>query len=1856
MKTPLLLVKTLLSLMLFSIITTSSIAQNWQQIYFEDFNAHTRIPREFAVQNFSSSLIGYGASGANDDKCASSPFLTYGTYIAYKALLEDGVTYRFGWNLKTKEPGRKIQYMYGSALSLASATHSGSSMGIPVLGLTGPGEDIYSEEIEGTGDVVFLIAAVPSRGNDGTTRYNVHFDNFTIEKLNVSYLNFDVASIEIEEGGSTEVCISLSDHASNAFDVELAFEGGQSPHFTSTQPISLSFNEGDTQQCFTLQTEPDNGVEDDILNYVLNILPPDAGTGGELGDVTTLQIQVLEGDGCPYAGMDRTICEGECVILGCEPEADTENYCYKWEPMTGMEEGQEFLAQPEVCPERTTTYTVYITDDEGHFIDQDEVTITVQNIELSIYPNGPYVCPDSTETLEAVTSGVANYNYNWSTGETTSIIEIDAVGMYAVTVTNEDTGCSENIQTNVVEYENAVNVYIEQNAPSVCEGVSVSLVASPGVPDGEYSYEWSTYESGTSITVEEEGVYTITLTDESSGCSSTATVNITNADYTIEIEQDAYLICDGEPVEMSVPEGYSNYEWSGPEGFARAGSDVHTIAAENAGTYYVTVTDDDGCEASTEAEVGDPLEPDALRAYFEERGFYSIPITIIGPADPVREGMRGPTICDEEACPPTGSACVRDDARLLINMEGDDIPDLKASIESHLMYFEEEFGYANTKAFITSNENVCACPEYLNFIEEKFNQEESTGAFWIHLFEGGYGEDEFLILSKMKHADAYYPGGDANRERLISGTLRHVNENTETGNFTSKGEQNIFVAVDALLDNHLGVNQFNDENELAQSQQDICENVVKEDVVGVAPSGIPIQLPSKTILRFGVQGLWSPYTPNGALTGFTDVSDEYLYKYYNARLNMNFPSQIGAFEGYYRVDIKGNFISQAIASPYESPDPFIPSKVTLGEKLQDQTTGQLYYQISTWPFECDDLVTNLSGAGSVYQEDFLSATANWNCLGVVPIDETQPYNIDLPSITEAELDNASSNALYGWNDGVLITIPRANGYVDYIYAQLTINGFIYYQWSCATGQWVPYTPGDQGEINQIGFEYTNGENNADESGSDGEGGGSGELDEPECFEIAAGQIDNDFDAINFDVNADPNGTDIQDYAGISPEEKNKIQEAINTGRTRWGVEIKYILSADSPQNLDIPVDNTNDAHSSYHDFDMSGTDVLFWMHYRSDGSAAFCMKFNEDYFETDNPMVNADPEFAAEQLEAKSVMLDAIRKSIGATEESLRDNNTSDDGPLEGDVPIIPDEKPWRFGLREEHNEEVNFYTVSKELLGIGKVTMKKLEVPDKVWKRDGDCMFDGAGPIIQPVNVIVSENPIVGAAQLVSLGVSCIEDQQTRDAMGQMARHPVKVANGYFKQKYEAYTGVEGLEVKYATMSGDGASIIMAILTGSGVGKIKDFIESLSPNAQDVTQSMKRKLDDFPGDVRNEFYDEIGDFDEVVSRDFAEFMGKVGEDHVTKFITNPKLARIWKKFKDDGIDLDGLDIHNTLKRFPEDNPAFYDKLFDTFVDADGVVMDRVQNFFDDLQNNNNLLNEFVQTPIGIKGWDLIVEGISTTSNFRKDIPTIRKVGEIITENSGLRNKFPDSWENEMREILQGNSGLRCDACTGVGYPPYVKMPDFLDDVNYFLNNFNVASGELGVTFYGWIKNQTGNPGQRAEMFQTVLYLKNKGYVGTGNGPNSVQSFGSQFPSTPNGINAKKYDIKRFGETFTELKNRDFSGSPLGSSGTILNSSWQDIYEQLVYGYFYNVRSIDKLAWVADIRRFPSGTTSQVGTQIMREKWQAVFQLKKNEIIDSMSDGLKESLDLIDPNTISSRFDQLANDINSDLYSFIKAE
>lgn len=72
------------------------------------------------------------------------------------------------------------------------------------------------------------------------------------------------------------------------------------------------------------------------------------------------------------AGPDKTICEGECTLLGTPYVL---GMGYLWSP------GGQFTAQPEVCPQQTTTYTLYVINRAG-CSNTDQVTVTVR-------PNNP---------------------------------------------------------------------------------------------------------------------------------------------------------------------------------------------------------------------------------------------------------------------------------------------------------------------------------------------------------------------------------------------------------------------------------------------------------------------------------------------------------------------------------------------------------------------------------------------------------------------------------------------------------------------------------------------------------------------------------------------------------------------------------------------------------------------------------------------------------------------------------------------------------------------------------------------------------------------------------------------------------------------------------------------------------------------------------------------------------------------------------------------------------------------------------------------------------------------------------------------------------------------------------------------------------------------------------------------------------------------------------------------------------------------------------------------------------------------------------------------------------------------------
>lgn len=133
------------------------------------------------------------------------------------------------------------------------------------------------------------------------------------------------------------------------------------------------------------------------------------------------------------------------------------------------------------------------------------------------------ICPGETVTL---TAPEGFDSYAWKTGETTRSIVVGEAGSYNLTAFNEE-GC--------ISLSNTIDIYYvaEPDVPSIqsatdayiiCEGTSLDLNTDTALPAS-----WSTGESGSTITVSEAGIYTVSI---DSVCN---TGKITSAPFTLEV-------------------------------------------------------------------------------------------------------------------------------------------------------------------------------------------------------------------------------------------------------------------------------------------------------------------------------------------------------------------------------------------------------------------------------------------------------------------------------------------------------------------------------------------------------------------------------------------------------------------------------------------------------------------------------------------------------------------------------------------------------------------------------------------------------------------------------------------------------------------------------------------------------------------------------------------------------------------------------------------------------------------------------------------------------------------------------------------------------------------------------------------------------------------------------------------------------------------------------------------------------------------------------------------------------------------------------------------------------------------------
>ncbi|MAX71652.1 MAG: hypothetical protein CMC76_11255 [Flavobacteriaceae bacterium] len=260
------------------------------------------------------------------------------------------------------------------------------------------------------------------------------------------------------------------------------------------------------------------------------------------------------------AGDDQTICEGDSAILTASGGDE-----YLWS--TG-----ETTASISVTPSVDTTYTVEVISNGCS--STDDVTVFVNTTPEITISDNVTIMNGETTTLTAT----GGDNYIWSTGETIPSIEVSPTETATYTVTASNGNCEATAQVTVTVIPELVVDAGEDVV--ICNGEEVVLTASGGV-----SYNWSTGETSSQITVSPATTTTYTVTAEDNfGNSDSDTVTVTVNELPILTITEDLTIIEGETIQLNVS-GASTYEWSTGET-----GDTITVNPNTTTTYFVIGT------------------------------------------------------------------------------------------------------------------------------------------------------------------------------------------------------------------------------------------------------------------------------------------------------------------------------------------------------------------------------------------------------------------------------------------------------------------------------------------------------------------------------------------------------------------------------------------------------------------------------------------------------------------------------------------------------------------------------------------------------------------------------------------------------------------------------------------------------------------------------------------------------------------------------------------------------------------------------------------------------------------------------------------------------------------------------------------------------------------------------------------------------------------------------------------------------------------------------------------------------------------------------------------------------------------
>lgn len=274
----------------------------------------------------------------------------------------------------------------------------------------------------------------------------------------------------------------------------------------------------------------------------------------------------------------------------------TPAFTYVWSPSGGNSSTATGLS--------AGSYTVLITDATG-CTSTNTITIT-QPAALATTPSQTNILCNGLCTGSATVSasgGTPGYTYSWSpSGGNSSAANNLCVGNYTATVADAN-GCTKT-QTITITQPAAITTTVS-SAPASCGASDGTATVSASGGTGSLNYSWSPGGQTTSTaTGLAGGNYMVTITDVN-GCTQTATVTVSSSVAgTANITSGANVSCNGgnngnATAAMAGGTSPFTYLWSNSQTTSAA-------TGLSAGNYSVTITDANGCTATTTISITQP--------------------------------------------------------------------------------------------------------------------------------------------------------------------------------------------------------------------------------------------------------------------------------------------------------------------------------------------------------------------------------------------------------------------------------------------------------------------------------------------------------------------------------------------------------------------------------------------------------------------------------------------------------------------------------------------------------------------------------------------------------------------------------------------------------------------------------------------------------------------------------------------------------------------------------------------------------------------------------------------------------------------------------------------------------------------------------------------------------------------------------------------------------------------------------------------------------------------------------------------------------------------------------------------------